>query len=589
MKRKTTGFAPFTSPACMTVAVAAAFAFGSFAQATTLTWDANGATAAQTDGAGAWKNANPWWDGAANVTWTSGDDAIFGNGGTGGAVTLASATAAQSITVNTFTGTYSLGTTANILTIGSGGITMTAGASAVSLVSAITLGGPQSWTNGSGSSLTVTNAAANAVVYGSNLLTLNGGSFNFALTGSATTTGAGGVRITAGSAVTNSSTVNPFGSGPLELNSGSLKNSATATTRTVSNAASITGNFTFDAAGATGNNTFSAAATTTGARVLTINTSTTSFSSTLGLGGNLTVQGTGTLSLGGVVSDGGNAYSVTKSDAGVLTLVTANTFTGGVTLNAGTLNIGNATAIGTGTLTINGGAINTNGASITLSTNNAISLASDFANTGSNSLNLGTGAVTLVGGTRTITTNGATTLFTIGGSIGDGGNNYGLTKAGTGTLVLSGANTYGGTTTVAAGTLQATNTGALPDFSTPGRVVVAGGATLTVNAGITGALFTSANLDSLRAAVTFGANSKLGIDTSSASFSYASTIADTAGGALGLLKQGTNTLTLSATNNTYSGGTFLNAGTLNFAALNTLGTGGITFNGGTLQYTTGNT
>jgi len=183
--------------------------------------------------------------------------------------------------------------------------------------------------------------------------------------------------------------------------------------------------------------------------------------------------------------------------------------------------------------------------------------------------------------------NNATTSMTVSGAVSGPGN---LTKAGVGTLVLSGTgNTYGGTTTVSAGTLQATNTGALPGFDTAGRVAVGGGATLTLNAGTTGALFTLANLDTVRSTVTFGANSRLGIDTGSASFTYGSTITDTAGGALGLLKQGANTLTLSATDNTYSGGTFINGGTVNFAALDTLGTGSITFNGGTLQYATGKT
>jgi len=65
-----------------------------------LTWDANGATAGQTDGAGAWLTANQWWNGSTNQTWASSADAIFGNGGTGGAVTLgAGGTTANSLYV----------------------------------------------------------------------------------------------------------------------------------------------------------------------------------------------------------------------------------------------------------------------------------------------------------------------------------------------------------------------------------------------------------------------------------------------------------------------------------------------------------
>ncbi len=70
-------------------------------------------------------------------------------------------------------------------------------------------------------------------------------------------------------------------------------------------------------------------------------------------------------------------------------------------------------------------------------------------------MNLGTGAVTLVGN-PTITANAQT--LTLGGNIGGTSN---LTKAGAGTLVLSGNNNYTGTTTLNAGTLGIGNAGAL--------------------------------------------------------------------------------------------------------------------------------
>ena len=88
--------------------------------AATLTWDANGATAGQTDGAGAWLDADQWWTGSANTTWTSGDDAIFGWGGAGGAVTLASPTTVGSLTFKYFTGTYTLGTGGQAITLNNG-------------------------------------------------------------------------------------------------------------------------------------------------------------------------------------------------------------------------------------------------------------------------------------------------------------------------------------------------------------------------------------------------------------------------------------------------------------------------------------
>jgi autotransporter-associated beta strand protein len=53
---------------------------------------------------------------------------------------------------------------------------------------------------------------------------------------------------------------------------------------------------------------------------------------------------TGTLNVSGSI---GGLYSLTKTGAGILTLTQANTFTGGTILSEGTLNINNASALGT--------------------------------------------------------------------------------------------------------------------------------------------------------------------------------------------------------------------------------------------------
>jgi autotransporter-associated beta strand protein len=166
----------------------------------------------------------------------------------------------------------------------------------------------------------------------------------------------------------------------------------------------------------------------------------------------------GNITLGGVISGSGGGINKTGSNA--LTLSGANTFTGGVTLNAGTLNINNATALGdgAGTFSINGGTIdNTSGGAITLSNNNPQAWDADFAFTGANNLNLGTGAVTL-GANRIVTVNGGE--LTVGGVISG---SYSLTKAGSATLVLSGANDYTGATTISAGTLRLGAAGVIPD------------------------------------------------------------------------------------------------------------------------------
>ncbi len=125
------------------------------------------------------------------------------------------------------------------------------------------------------------------------------------------------------------------------------------------------------------------------------------------LGGNRVLTTTAsTLSEGGIIGDGGNAYSLTKAGAGTLLLSGANTFSGGLTLSAGTLDINNAAAVGTGTLTLNGGTIdNTSGSAITLSNNNVQVWGGNYAFTGTNNLDMGTGTITL-GTNVTVTTNG---------------------------------------------------------------------------------------------------------------------------------------------------------------------------------------
>lgn len=186
----------------------------------------------------------------------------------------------------------------------------------------------------------------------------------------------------------------------------------------------------------------------------------------------------GTVTVSAFRTINGNAENSTG-----VTLSGNNTFSGGVTLtndSAGaanqtvTLRINSATALGTGTFTI-GSALsdrfvaidNTSGSALTLTNNNAQVWNGDFAWTGANALDMGTGSVSLgvnAGATRTITTNGANAL-SIGGAISNGTNvttpTVNLTKAGTGTLVLYGHNTYTGNTIVSAGTLNLAAPGSL--------------------------------------------------------------------------------------------------------------------------------
>lgn len=273
------------------------------------------------------------------------------------------------------------------------------------------------------------------------------------------------------------------------------------------------------------------------------------------------------------VSTGG----VAKIGAGALTLSGANTFLGGVSLTSGTLILGNNSALGGGAFTIGGGTLDASTALTTVS-NNVQNWNGDYTFAGANSLHLGTGAVTL-GGNRAVTVNGST--LTVGGIIDDGVNTYSLTKLGVGTLVLSGANAYGGGTFIGAGTLQAANAAALPNYGTASKLAVSNGATLAINYR-DGGDWTSAQVDALLAnSGAFATGSTLALNTANGSGAYAGAI--TIAG-LAVSKLGANTLILSGANS-YGGGTTIAGGTLNVTNDSALGStgGGVTFNGGILQ------
>jgi autotransporter-associated beta strand protein len=169
------------------------------------------------------------------------------------------------------------------------------------------------------------------------------------------------------------------------------------------------------------------------------------------LADNKVTTTSGTLNISGVIS---GAYALAKNGSGTLTLSNANTYSGGTILSEGTLNINNASALGTvaGTFTIVGGTIdNTSGAAIT-TVNYPQAWNADFTFTGTNDLNLGTGAVTMSASRQVTTT--ANTL-TIGGVIND--NTKNLTKAGVGTLAFVSQAVTLNALTISAGTLRSTS------------------------------------------------------------------------------------------------------------------------------------
>lgn len=69
--------------------------------------------------------------------------------------------------------------------------------------------------------------------------------------------------------------------------------------------------------------------------------------------------------LGDPGSIGGSAGGINKLGLGTMSLLKANTYSGGTTINAGTIIINNSSALGTGAITVNsGGTLNLNGFTI---------------------------------------------------------------------------------------------------------------------------------------------------------------------------------------------------------------------------------
>ena len=133
-----------------------------------------------------------------------------------------------------------------------------------------------------------------------------------------------------------------------------------------------------------------------------------------------------------ITNNGTGLTSLVKSGAGTWVLTGTNTYSGGTTINDGTLITGNASALGTGTTTINGGTLNLN----TLST-----VANIFLVKGG----------TLTNGTILSTQLSGSSSGVIAVTLSGTG---GVTKTTTDTVALAGNNTYSGTTNVQAGTVQ---------------------------------------------------------------------------------------------------------------------------------------
>lgn len=342
-----------------------------------------------------------------------------------------------------------------------------------------------------------------------------------------------------------------------------------------------------------------------------------------------------TITINGTVSGLGGLTVATGTGTTTLTGSASNTFTGTTTVNAGTLQLsktaGNAVAAnivigdGTGTDTLRLGAANQIADTSRISFNAAGTPTFDlngFSETIGGLSSANTGAVISLGaGTLTVGSASNNLDSSFSGTISGSG---GLTKAGLGTLTLTGNNSYTGTTTVSAGTLKLGSAGSgsnTPLGTTGGATTVSANATFDVNGftlataegltingfgvGTAGALVnTGAGAATYSGAITLGSATAIGGTTGL-------TLSGIIGGAQALTKTGNNVVTLTGANTnsssvTVRGGnlTLSGSGTMlsatSFAVStggnlvldntstnngNRIGTGAFSANGGGLYFT----
>ena len=221
----------------------------------------------------------------------------------------------------------------------------------------------------------------------------------------------------------------------------------------------------------------------------------------------------GTFTIADVIADttgaGGGSRGFTKLGTNTLVLTNDNTFTGNITIATGELRITKASALGSGTKTINAqnpGYLTLDGtaANISLASNfsfttaglSILNAAGDnvingtvktIAGNGTSRITSDGGSLTLAGnidsgatGNRILELSGTSTgANTVSGSISNGTATVAITKSGAGTWsIANGANAYTGATNVNAGTLAVTATGSI---NTSSGVNINGG-TLRYNA-----------------------------------------------------------------------------------------------------------
>ncbi len=506
----------------------------------------------------------------------------------GGSVTTLNGGTVQGLGAGTLTVSLSTGTSATLL---AGSLSLLKiGAGTLTLGRASTFTGDTTLNAGV---LSLNNAAA----LGSGTLIIAGGSLNNT---------SGGLITLNNNVQTWSSDINFLGGNPLNLGSGSVTVSADRTVTV--NASTLTVGGSISALGATltkagsgalvlsGTNTFGGVSMTAGSLLLQSQNALS--------GGSLSLTG-GTLDLGGFVQSitsgsfiSGKILNGTISSSSVLTVSSfdigvrltgtgsllkqgsgtvtitgvGNDYSGDTNLNGGTLILNSDTALGTGTLNVNGGSLGVSTAGLVTLSSNPQTWANDFSFFGPGTLAAGSGAVTM---TASRTVNVASGSLNVGGVIGDGGNAFNLVKSGSGMLVLGAANTFSGDFILNTGSVNTTAIGALG----AGNVTVTGGRLNLQNTSqdVSGIISVSGG---------YVSGGTINLSGAGLALSGGNISADLAGSG-GFTSSGTGQIAVLAGNNTFGGDALLTAGTLALNHANALSLSRFTISGGSLDNTSG--
>ncbi len=280
---------------------------------------------------------------------------------------------------------------------------------------------------------------------------------------------------------------------------------------------------------------------------------------TTAIGTRLVFDNAATEALGTTISGAGG---LTKSGTGLLAINTANSYTGGTTISAGRIALNDGMGLGTGTITIQQGAILgiggvnvanaiTGAGRVIKTANNTATLTGNNAYSGGTDIqqgdlrvtspaSLGTGGVQMASGTQLIVDYSGANNVALNNVLSGAG---ALVKKGSGTVVMNAqGNTYSGGTTINAGRLGL-NFG---DALGTGGVTIASGAELAIG------------------------------DIQ---------LANNVSGAGRIIKTSAGTSSLTGTN-THGGGIAIQAGALAVSGNGALGTGAIAIgSGASLDYT----